>query len=107
MKPGRPCESFVREPGAAHRECVWNYPLPPKLESTGRPLRVGRAAWSHPDPAPDFPPIQGDVAFYPGAMDACFVDGERVSSQPAAFYAGWITSDRIGPFKGGAGTRGW
>jgi hypothetical protein len=36
-----------------------------------------------------------------------FVDGERVVSQPGDFYGGWITSDLVGPFKGGAGTRGW
>jgi hypothetical protein len=39
--------------------------------------------------------------------NGCFVDGERVVSQPGDFYGGWITSDLVGPFKGGAGTRGW
>jgi len=40
-------------------------------------------------------------------VDACFVDGERVQVQEGDFYGGWITSDVVGPFKGGAGTWGW
>ncbi len=33
--------------------------------------------------------------------------GERANAQAGAFYGGWITSWIEGPFKGGAGTRGW
>ena len=40
-------------------------------------------------------------------MDECTVDGERVSAQAGDFYGGWITSDVVGPFKGGPGTLGW
>ena len=40
-------------------------------------------------------------------MDACRVDGELVRAQPGDFYGGWITSDIVGPFKGGPGTWGW
>ncbi len=40
-------------------------------------------------------------------MDACWLDDEHVQSQPGDFYGGWITADLRGPFKGGAGTRGW
>ena len=58
-------------------------------------------------PSPRFEPIAGYVAFYPGRMDACFVNGERVLAQDGGFYGGWITSTVVGPFKGGAGTRGW
>jgi hypothetical protein len=39
--------------------------------------------------------------------DACYVDDEQVTPQEGDFYAGWITSDIVGPFKGGPGTRGW
>ena len=35
------------------------------------------------------------------------VDDERAEPQPGAFYGGWITSDVVGPFKGGPGTMGW
>ena len=65
------------------------------------------AAWYYPTPVPAFSSLEGHIAFYPGLMDACFVDGERVQAQPGDFYGGWITSDISGPFKGGAGTRGW
>lgn len=65
------------------------------------------AAWSYPDPTPAFRPIAGFLAFYPGPMDACFVDGERVVPQEGGFYGGWITGDLAGPFKGPPGTEGW
>jgi len=68
---------------------------------------VERGAWTYPDPTPDFEAIRDAVAFYPGRMDACFVDDERVVAQPGDFYGGWITADVLGPFKGVAGTTGW
>jgi uncharacterized protein (DUF427 family) len=69
--------------------------------------QVKDAAWFYPDPAPGYEAIQGHVAFYPGKMDACYVDSERVEAQPGDFYGGWITSEIVGPFKGGPGTTGW
>ena len=66
-----------------------------------------QAAWVYDAPSPRFAPIAGYVAFYPGRMDACFVDGERVVAQDGGFYGGWITSTVVGPFKGGPGSRGW
>lgn len=65
------------------------------------------AAWFYPDPTPAFASIKDYVAFYPGLMDTCYVDSERVQPQPGDFYGGWITSDIVGPFKGGPGTWGW
>jgi uncharacterized protein (DUF427 family) len=65
------------------------------------------AAWTYLEPRPRFAAIRGHVAFYPGQMEACYVDGERVLSQPGDFYGGWITADVVGPFKGGPGTMGW
>ena len=65
------------------------------------------AAWYYPNPTPAFVPLQNYVAFYPSRMDACFVNGERVTPQPGQFYGGWITSDVVGPFKGEPGTMGW
>ncbi len=65
------------------------------------------AAWFYPEPTHYFASIKDYVAFYPSRMEACFVDGERVQSQPGDFYGGWITSEIVGPFKGGAGTWGW
>ena len=51
--------------------------------------------------------ITDHVAFYAAPFDECTVDGERVTPQEGGFYGGWITSLVAGPFKGGAGTRGW
>ena len=65
------------------------------------------AAWFYPNPTPAFASLKNHVAFYPGRMDACFVNGERVLPQPGDFYGGWITASIIGPFKGEPGTRGW
>ncbi len=64
-------------------------------------------AWAYPDPVAAYGAIAGHLALYPGRMDACWVDDERVEPQPGGFYGGWITSDVVGPFKGGAGTLGW
>ena len=68
---------------------------------------VPRAGWSYPNPSPGFAILRDHVAFYAAAMDACFVDGERVVPQPGGFYGGWITSGVAGPFKGVPGSRFW
>ncbi len=68
---------------------------------------LARGAWTYRQPAPAFATIADHIAVYPGQMDACYVDGERVQAQPGDFYGGWITAAIVGPFKGGAGTRGW
>ena len=69
--------------------------------------RVADAAWCYEDPAPGYEALAGRVAFYPGLMDACLVDGEFVMPQPGGFYGGWVTSGVVGPFKGEPGTEGW
>ena len=68
--------------------------------------RLRAVAWSYPDPYPEFESLRDHVSFYPGRI-ACFVDGERVRPQPGGFYGGWVTSEIVGPFKGGAGSEGW
>jgi uncharacterized protein (DUF427 family) len=65
------------------------------------------AAWTYPDPVPEFASLRNYLAFYPGQMDACYVAGEQVQAQVGDFYGGWITSDIVGPFKGAPGTWGW
>jgi len=69
--------------------------------------RAEGAAWAYPDPTPAFAAIAGYVAFYAGAMEACFVGEARVEPQPGGFYGGWITPGIVGPFKGGPGSMGW
>jgi uncharacterized protein (DUF427 family) len=75
-------------------------------------LRVGEssvknAAWFYPNPTRKFAEIKDYLAFYPSKMDVCYVNDELVRSQEGDFYGGWITSEIVGPFKGGAGTFGW
>lgn len=153
------------------QESVWDYPRPPRLEPSGRRVRVefggvtianstrayrvletshppayyippddvrseflvavprrtfcefkgeasywdvragartsANAAWSYASPTSAFAAIAGYFAFYPGRVDACFVDEERVQAQEGDFYGGWITSQIVGPFKGALGTTLW
>ena len=75
-------------------------------------LKVGKkvatdAAWSYHNPSAGYESIKDHIAFYPGRVDACYVDKEHVQAQEGDFYGGWITSDIEGPFKGGTGTAGW
>ncbi len=65
------------------------------------------AAWFYANPTKDFAAIKNYIAFYPNKMDACSVNDELVTVQEGDFYGGWITSEIVGPFKGGAGTFGW
>jgi uncharacterized protein (DUF427 family) len=69
--------------------------------------RIEDVAWTYPRPWAGYASVGGHYCFYPSRVDACFVDGERVQAQEGDFYGGWITSEVRGPFKGGAGTRGW
>jgi uncharacterized protein (DUF427 family) len=66
-----------------------------------------RAGWYYPAPTADFAALADHVAVYPGAVDACTVDGEVVRPQPGDFYGGWVTDRVVGPFKGEPGTRFW
>ncbi len=157
------------EPGP-DQESVWDYPRPPRLETTSRHLRVSfagitiaesrrayrvletsqppayyldpadvhvehlvvstqrtfcewkglatyfdvvvngevapGAVWTYPDPTAGFTEIRDHLAFYAQLLN-CSVDGEAVVANEGTFYGGWITSDVVGPFKGGAGTAHW
>lgn len=68
--------------------------------------RFDAAAWFYPQPAPTYAALRDHVAFYPHEL-ACWVDGVRVVPQPGRFYAGWITPEVVGPFKGEPGSAGW
>jgi uncharacterized protein (DUF427 family) len=86
----------------------WSIVVPDRAGAAGgRPdVRPG-AAWSYPRPNPGYEAITDHLAFYPQRVDACYVDDERVLANEGDFYGGWITSSVVGPFKGGAGSRGW
>jgi uncharacterized protein (DUF427 family) len=75
------------------------------LDVDGR--RSEQAAWSYPEPTLSFAALRDYLAFYASRVDECWVGSERVMPQEGDFYGGWITSRVVGPFKGGAGTRGW
>jgi uncharacterized protein (DUF427 family) len=64
-------------------------------------------AWSYDRPSAPYRALAGYLAFYASRVDECWVDDERVVPQEGDFYGGWITRNLDGPFKGGAGTRGW
>jgi uncharacterized protein (DUF427 family) len=68
---------------------------------------VPNGAWYYRNPSKGYEKLTNYVAFYPGKMDACYVNDEKVQAQESDFYGGWITSKIVGPFKGGAGTSGW
>jgi uncharacterized protein (DUF427 family) len=65
------------------------------------------AGWGYPEPNRGYEALRDTIAFYPGRVDQCTVDGENVSPQPGGFYGGWITSEIEGPFKGSPGTALW
>lgn len=93
------------EPAAGSSSCEW------KGLARYWSVRVGdshvpMAAWSYPAPHAEYEKLRDYVAFYPGRV-ACLVDGEHVKPQPGRFYAGWITAEVIGPFKGEPGSEGW
>ena len=72
------------------------------------PARVAhKAAWTYPRPNPSFASIAEAIAVMPGLVDACTVDGEKVTPQPGGFYGGWVTRSIVGPFKGIPGSTGW
>ncbi|HSG80548.1 MAG TPA: DUF427 domain-containing protein [Acidimicrobiia bacterium] len=76
-----------------------------RLAADGAAVRD--AAWSYPNPTAAFEEIRDHLSFYPGRVDACFLDDEPVIPQEGGFYGGWITGDIVGPFKGAPGTLGW
>ena len=87
------------QPAAGRSFCEWKG-LARYFDLVVGDQRIERAVWQYPDPTPAFAPLAGWFALYPGQMEGCWVNGERVLPQPGGFYGGWITSRLIGPFKG-------
>lgn len=71
---------------------------------------VPRAAFTYPDPLRDlgqgYEAVAGWFAFHAERVDEAWVGDEQVRPQDG-LYAGWITSDLVGPIKGGPGTGHW
>jgi len=93
-------------PASSRSQCEW------KGEAVYWSVRLPaggmleRVVWSYPHPLAPYEAIAGYFGFYPQHLD-CRVDGLPVAPQPGGFYAGWITPEVVGPFKGGPGSGGW
>lgn len=77
------------------------------FDVTAGGVTAQRAAWCYDDPSPRFRLLAGHLAFYPAAMEACWVGEMRVAPQPGDFYGGWVTPNLDGVVKGAPGTRHW
>lgn len=91
--------------GGAGSVCEWKGAATYYDVSAGGRI-AERSAWTYLHPTPAFEAIAGYVSFYPSAFE-CSVGGEVVQAQPGGFYGGWVTSDVVGPFKGGPGSWNW
>jgi uncharacterized protein (DUF427 family) len=104
-----PTEAFADGalvPVAGSSFCEWKGEAA-YADLVGGGVRAERAAWTYPSPTPGFVDLTGYWAVTPLAVEACYVDGERVQPQEGGFYGGWITSKVVGPFKGIPGSWGW
>jgi hypothetical protein len=54
--------------------------------------RAQAVAWSYPAPSAGYEALRDHVAFYPGRVDAAWLDDERAHAQPGDLYGGWITA---------------
>ena len=104
--PAQDVHTALLTPAAAASQCEWKGQAaywsvqPPGGDA------LDNVAWSYPNPLVPYEALAGHFGFYPQRL-ACFVGGVRVQPQPGRFYAGWITPDVVGPFKGTAGSGGW
>ncbi|MGF1510501.1 MAG: DUF427 domain-containing protein [Myxococcota bacterium] len=69
-------------------------------------VRVKGAAWRYPEPWPGFEELAETLAFHPAHV-ICKRGEEVARPQAGGLYGGWITSDLVGPIKGGPGTGHW
>lgn len=63
-----------------------------------------RAAWTYPEPKEAFREVQHGIAFYPGRVDSCTVNGEEVQVVDGDDSGGWITSEITGQFNSASDT---
>ena len=68
--------------------------------------RIRHGVWSYPLPFPPYTELRDYFGFHPAHFE-CYVDDERARPQAGGFYAGWITSELTGPFKGEPGSEDW
>lgn len=99
-------DQAVLRPGPLVMACEWKG-LARYLDLVVGDRVAEAAAWTYPEPRRGYEAIAGWLAFYPQRVDACWVGDELVAPNGGDFYGGWITSDLVGPFKGGPGSAGW
>jgi len=105
--PPEDVQMELLEPSAARGSvCEWKGRAD-YLDLVTRAGRETAVAWRYREPAPGYAALRDFTAFYPGRLDACWLDDERVLAQPGDFYGGWVTRDLEGPFKGAPGTSDW
>ena len=104
--PPEDVRSDLLEPGEATTFCEWKGRAA-YLDVVAGGRRAVEAAWTYPTPNRRYASLAGFLAFYPGRVDECTLEGEIVRPQPGRYYGGWITREIVGPFKGEPGTSVW
>jgi uncharacterized protein (DUF427 family) len=99
-------EELLAESDAHSTWCEFKGPAQ-YLDAVVHGRRSEVVAWTYPDPSSGYEALRDHVAFYPGRVDAAWLDDERVQAQQSDVYGGWITGDLVGPFKGPVGTLDW
>ena len=92
-------------PGQGNSYCEWKGPAQYWTLSQEEKKLIN-VAWSYPAPLKGAEILANRVAFYANNL-RCTVGGVKVTPQPGRFYAGWITQELVGPFKGDAGTESY
>ena len=70
-------------------------------------LEARSAVWIYDPPQPEYSVLHDYFGVYASRLGRCTVAGHQVRPQPGSFYAGWITPDLVGPFKGDPGSDRW
>jgi uncharacterized protein (DUF427 family) len=96
LSPSRTGSSFCEYKGAARY-----------MDAAAGGRTVKAVAWFYPEPSAAYAALRDHLSFYPGRVDAAWLDDERVTAQASDFYGGWISAEIRGPFKGPPGTLGW
>ena len=93
---------LVTVPGESH--CEWKGTA--RYYALARDPNGQTVAWDYPEPNAAFSALHDYLGFYPERL-RCTVAGARVTGQGGPFYAGWVTAEIVGPWKGERGTEHW
>lgn len=104
--PSADVDGTVLSSSDTHRECEWKGVASLQTAVVGSRV-IEAAALRFDRPSPAYRQISGMFAFFCGRMDTCWVGEMQAQPQPGGYFAGWITPDVAGPFKGGPGTWAW